>query len=214
MRIGILGSGLMGGKLGTIFARVGHEVVFSYSRNRKKLEQLARDAGGTARAGSPREAAHNADALLLAVHWSRVDDVLKQAGNISGKVLITCSLPMNAEDTEVIIGHTSSGGEELAKKSRGAPVVSAFGSVPSEVLFPVFAARGRGTPPHLVYCGDDHEAKEVTAGLIREVGFDPTDVGLLSSARYIEPFTMLIAKLAYEGDGGPELAYRFERFSS
>jgi 8-hydroxy-5-deazaflavin:NADPH oxidoreductase len=46
------------------------------------------------------------------------------------------------------------------------------------------------------------------------VGFDPTDVGLLSSARYIEPFTMLIAKLAYEGDGGPELAYRFERFSS
>jgi predicted dinucleotide-binding enzyme len=214
MRIGILGSGLMGGKLGTIFARVGHEVVFSYSRNRNKLEQLARDAGGTARAGSPREAAHNADALLLAVHWSRVDDVLKQAGNISGKVLITCSLPMNAEDTELIIGHTSSGAEELAKKSRGAPVVSAFGSVPSEVLFPVFETRGSGAPPHLLYCGDDDEAKEVAAGLIRDAGFDPTDVGFLSSARYIEPFTMLIAKLAYEGDGGPELAYRFERFRS
>jgi 8-hydroxy-5-deazaflavin:NADPH oxidoreductase len=214
MRIGILGSGLMGGKLGTIFARVGHEVVFSYSRSHKKLEQLAREAGGTAQAGSPREAANNADALLLAVHWSRVDDVLKQAGNISGKVLITCSLPMNAEDTELIIGHTSSGAEELAKKSGGAFVVSAFGSVPSEVLFPVFEARKSGNPPSLLYCGDDDEAKEVTAGLIREVGFDPSDVGLLSSARYIEPFTMLIAKLAYEGDGGPELAYRFERFSS
>ena len=44
------------------------------------------------------------------------------------------------------------------------------------------------------------------------LGFEPTDVGALASARYIEPFTMLIAKLAYEGDGGPELAYRFERF--
>lgn len=55
MRIGI-GSGLMGSKLGTIFARAGHGVVFSYSRSRKKLEQLARDAQGTARAGTPAEA--------------------------------------------------------------------------------------------------------------------------------------------------------------
>jgi predicted dinucleotide-binding enzyme len=57
MRIGILGSGLMGGKLGTIFARAGHEVVFSYSHSQKKLERLAREAGGKARAGTPLEAA-------------------------------------------------------------------------------------------------------------------------------------------------------------
>jgi hypothetical protein len=56
MRVGILGSGLMGSKLGTIFSRAGHEVVFSYSRSRKKLERLARDAQGNARAGTPREA--------------------------------------------------------------------------------------------------------------------------------------------------------------
>ncbi len=64
MRVGILGSGLMGGKLGTLFARAGHEVVFSYSRSQKKLEKLARDAQGSARAGTPREAAKDADALL------------------------------------------------------------------------------------------------------------------------------------------------------
>ena len=46
MRVGILGSGLMGAKLGTLFARAGHEVVFSYARSKKKLERLARDAGG------------------------------------------------------------------------------------------------------------------------------------------------------------------------
>ena len=63
MRIGILGSGLMGGKLGTIFARAGHDVVFSYARTKGKLEKLARDAGGRARAGTPAEAAKDADAL-------------------------------------------------------------------------------------------------------------------------------------------------------
>jgi predicted dinucleotide-binding enzyme len=126
--------------------------------------------------------------------------------------MVTCSLPMNASDTDLVVAHTSSGAEELAKKTPGTPVVSAFGSIPSEVLFPVFNARGSGTPPSLLYCGDDDEAKETVARLIRDLGFDPTDVGPLRSARYIEPFTMLIARLAYEGDGGPELAYRFERF--
>ena len=84
MRIGILGSGLMGAKLGTIFARAGHEVVFSYARSEQKLRALARDAG--ARAGTPREAAEGAGAVLLAVHWSRVDDVLEHAGELAGKV--------------------------------------------------------------------------------------------------------------------------------
>lgn len=57
MRVGILGSGLMGGKLGTLFARAGHEVVFSYARSQKKLEGLARDAGRNARAGKPADGA-------------------------------------------------------------------------------------------------------------------------------------------------------------
>ena len=57
MRVGILGSGLMGGKLGTIFARAGHEVVFSYAQSEEKLERLAREAKGKARHGTPREAA-------------------------------------------------------------------------------------------------------------------------------------------------------------
>jgi predicted dinucleotide-binding enzyme len=210
MRIGILGSGLMGGKLGTIFSRAGHEVGFSYSHSEEKLEQLARDAGHTARAGTPRDAARGADALLLAVHWSRVGDVLRQAGDVSGKIIVSCSLPMNADDTELVIAHTSSGAEELARMAPGARIVSAFNTVPSEVLFRVFEARGRTTPPSLVYCGDDAYAKELAAGLIRDVGFAPVDAGPLRVARYTEPLALLIAQLAYEGEGGPELAYRFE----
>ncbi len=213
MRVGILGSGLMGGKLGTIFARAGHDVVFSYARSEQKLRRLARDAHGNSRAGTPEEAAKDADALLLAVHWSRIDDVLTQTGDLSGKVVVTCSLPMNAENTELVIAHTTSGAEVLAKKVRKADVVSALSSVPSEVLFDVFDAKRRTRRrPSLVYCGDDQDAKDVGASLIRDVGFEPLDAGPLRIARYLEPFSLAMAQLAYEGDEGPEIAYRIERF--
>ena len=216
MRVGILGSGLMGGKLGTIFARAGHEVVFSYARNMEKLKKLARgvhnDGHGNAGAGTPSEAAQEADALLLAVHWSRIEDVLKKAGDLSGKVIVSCSLPMNADNTELVVAHTSSGAEELATRLPNARVVSAFNTVPSEVLFGVYEAKRRATRPSLVYCGDDESGKTVAAVLIRDAGFDPVDVGPLRIARYTEPFGLLIGQLAYEGDEGPEVAYRFERF--
>jgi predicted dinucleotide-binding enzyme len=212
MRIGILGSGLMGGKLGTLFARAGHEVVFSYARSEQKLKRLAREAQENARSGTPREAAQDADAVLLAVHWSRMDDVLNQAGDLSGKVIVTCSLPMNDDNTDLVLAHTASGAEALAQRVPGAEVVAAFNSVPSEVLFGVFEARGSATRPSLMYCGDTQPGKRLAARLIRDVGFDPVDAGPLRIARYIEPFALLVGQLAYGGKGGPELAYRFEWF--
>jgi len=215
MRIGILGSGLMGAKLGTLFARAGHDVVFSYARSDRKLKKLARDAGARAQAGTPADAVRDADALLLAVHWSRIDDVLSQAGDVSGQVVLTCSLPMNAADTGLVIGRTSSGAETLAKRIRPARLVSAFGTVPSEVLFSVFEARRRqANRPSLAYCGDNVAAKRVAATLIRDVGFDPVDVGPLRIARYLEPFALLMGQLAYETDEGPAIAYHFERFTA
>ena len=220
MRVGILGSGLMGGKLGTIFARAGHEVVFSYARSTEKLKKLARGVNrkehgkghGSARAGTPSEAAQEADALLLAVHWSRIGDVLNQTGDLSGQVVLTCSLPMNDDNDALVVAHTSSGAEELARRLPNARVVSAFNTVPSEVLFGVYEAKRKAKRPSLVYCGDDKGSKAVAAELIRDVGFDPLDAGPLRIARYTEPFALLVAELAYEGEGGPEMAYRFEWF--
>jgi len=214
MRIGILGSGLMGGKLGTLFARAGHEVIFSYARSKEKLTRLAHDAKGKAKAGTQKEAAQHSEVLLLAVHWSKVDDVLKQAGDVSGKVIISCSLPMDAANTELIVGLVTSGAEELARKVPGAEVVSAFNNIPSEVLFSVFEARGKATPPSLTYCGDNERANNIVATLIRELGFDPVDLGSLQNARYTEPMAMIIAHLAYDGAEGPELVYRFEQFGN
>jgi predicted dinucleotide-binding enzyme len=119
---------------------------------------------------------------------------------------------MNADDTALVVAHTSSGAEEIAKKIPEARLVSAFGTVPSEVLFSVFDGSESSRRPDLLYCGDDAAAKDVTAQLIRDVGFEPLDAGPLRIARYAEPFTLLVARLAYEGQGGPAMAYRFEWF--
>jgi len=92
-------------------------------------------------------------------------------------------------------------------------VVSAFSTAPSEVLFGVFRRKTRTRRrPSLLYCGDDRKAKHVAARLIRDVGFEPVDAGPLRIARYVEPFSLAVAQLAYEGGGGPEIAYRIERF--
>jgi 8-hydroxy-5-deazaflavin:NADPH oxidoreductase len=161
MRIGILGSGLLGGKLGTLLARAGHEVVFSYARSPQKLKRLARQAGANAHAGTPAEAARHGEALLLAVPWPRLADVLGQAGDVAGKVVVNCSLPMNAGNTALAVAGTSSGLEELAKTVAKARVVAAFNTVPSEVLAGVYRRRRRADRPSLVYCGDDRRAKSV-----------------------------------------------------
>lgn len=212
MRIGILGSGLIGGKLGTVFARAGHRVVFSYSRSERKLMRLAKAAGDRALAGTPAEAVNASDVLLLAVHWSRVNDVLKQAGSLRGKTVISCCLPMSLKDHELVVAHTSSGAEVLARKVMPARFVAAFGTIPSEVLFDVFAARTRKDRPTLIYYGDNRAAKKVAERLIRDIGFDPIDAGPLTIGRYAEPFTLLVARLAYDIGRRPEMAYRFEWF--
>ena len=171
----------------------------AYSRSRQKLKDLAKDAEANAQGGAPAEAARDADAVLLAVQWTRVDDVLAQAGALSGKVLLTCSLPMSKDDSHIIIGLSTSGAEALAVKVPGAHVVSAFSAVPSEVLSRVFDERGKRSSPDLVYCVDDEGAKKTAAHLIRDAGFNPVDLRSLSMSRYVEE--------------GPALAYRFERFS-
>lgn len=64
-----------------------------------------------------------------------------------------------------------------------------------------------------MYYGDDRQAKQLARQLISDVGYEPLDVGPLRSARFVEPFAMVTAELAYEQPGGAELMYRFERLA-
>jgi predicted dinucleotide-binding enzyme len=206
MEIGIIGAGRMGRALGRHWARAGHDVSISFSRDRHKLERVARDLGGGTRATTPADAARLAEAILFAVPWSNLDEALTQAGSLAGKVVLSCTIPMTADDSALAIGHTTSGAEELAKRT-GASVVAIFDTITSE-LIAADAAIARATPD-VVYCGDDDGAKSVAATLARDAGFNPIDAGALHVARYLEPFGLLVAQLAYEQELGETLAYRF-----
>jgi predicted dinucleotide-binding enzyme len=207
----------MGTALGTLWARAGHSIAFSYSRDQRKLESVARDAGGSARVATPHAAVRDSEAVLVAVPWHRLDDALSVAGgptSFRSRVVITCSLPMKPDDSGLALGHTTSGAEELAKKLPGARVVAAFNTIPSELLHAEVLARHPDRRPHVIQCGDDDAAKEVAATLIRDAGLDPVDAGALRVARYQEPFGLLVAELAYNGESGPELGYQIVHFTS
>lgn len=202
MNIGIVGSGLMGSALGTVWAQRGHQVSFSYSRDRHKLEALARQTG--ARAATPAEAVASADAVLLAVTWKQLDNALAQAGSLSNKILLSCMLPMTADDSALALGFNTSGAEELAQRTQ-ARVIGTFNSVWSDVIR---AQRDyAGARPSMFYVGDDAAAKRTAETLIRDAGFEPVDVGELKAARLLEPFGLLMGQMGFAVD--PQVAYQF-----
>ncbi len=206
--VGILGSGRMGRALGRLWSRVGHRVGYAYARDLARLEALAKEDGGEAWAGSVEKVTQGSEVLLVAVPWHRVDDLLAQAGDLAGKVVVSCSLPMTPDDTALAVGHTTSGAEELARRRPGARVVSGFNTLPSELLA-ALADVPPAIPPQVVLCGDDADAKTTVADLARSAGLEPVDAGSLAVARYIEPFGLLVGQLAYAEGADPRLSYRF-----
>jgi len=199
----------MGGALGSRFAGAGHAVFFSYSRNRSKLERLARRTGPLAKVAEPRDAVAEAQVVLLAVHWKQMPSVMKAAGSLAGKILIDCTNPMNASDDALVVGLKTSGGETIARRARDARVVKAFNTVPAELIRA--GAESLASRPGVCYCGDHAAAKRTVARLIRDIGFEPVHCGALASARYLEPFALIIAELAYNQRQRPELGVRFMR---
>lgn len=209
MKIGILGSGLMGGTLGRLWAACGHDVTFAYSRDDGSREKMAQDAGG--KSGTVEEAVRGADAVLLAVHWSRTNDVLDQAGDLSGMTVLNCCVPLDEANENLVVGMTISGAEELARLRPRAHWVSCFNTNPSESFEPVFRRKGQTPAPQVLTCTDHAGARSVAGDLIRDIGFDPLDCGPLRNARFIEPFALATVELAYIQPGGPALTYRFDK---
>ncbi|CUH81275.1 NADPH-dependent F420 reductase [Tropicibacter naphthalenivorans] len=208
MQIAILGSGLMGGAIGRAWAQAGHNMTFSYARSQAKLDRLAQETGGST--APVAEAVANADAILLSVHWSRIDDVLTQAGDLAGKTVLNCCVPLDEANETLVLGPTTSGAEELAKLRPQAQWVSCFNTNPSESFAPVRAQKPNPAPQTLMY-GNSPQAKATAATLIKDAGFAPLDAGGLTTGRYAEPFAMFTAVLAYGQPGGPALTYRFSK---
>jgi 8-hydroxy-5-deazaflavin:NADPH oxidoreductase len=181
VRIGIIGSGRIGGNAGRLFARAGHEVFFSFSRDRTKLEALAAEAG--ARAGTPEEAARFGEVVMLSVPWAQVDEALGAAGSLEGKILIDTTNQFGRDESGnfgvLDLPDGLSAAAFNARRAGGARLVKAYNTMTAG--FQAEAA-GRVGPDRVVmfYAGDDEGANRVVAGLIEDSGFDPVYVGSLS----------------------------------
>jgi hypothetical protein len=194
MKIAILGSGNIGSGLGGLFAKEGHEVMFSFSRDPQKIQQVVAEAGPNARSGTPEQAARFGDIVVLAVGWGAVKEALQAAGSLDGKTLISCVNPLTSDFSGLVVGTTTSGAEEIAKLVPGAHVVEAFLNVFAGILHSGTMMFGTDVPS-VFYCGDDAAAKSAVRRLIIEIGLEPVDSGPLKNARFVEPTAMLMLQL-------------------
>ncbi len=175
MRIGIIGSGRIGGNLGRLLADAGHEVLFSFSRDPAKLQALAAAAGAAARAGSPGEAAAFGEVVVLSVPWALIDDALTAAGSLAGQIVIDTTNQFGPGGlVRLPAGRTAA--EVNADRLPGARLVKSFNTLTAG-----FQAQAARRPPAarvaMFLAGEDGQAKQVVAGLIAEVGFEPVDLG-------------------------------------
>ena len=207
MQIGIIGSGNVGGALGTRWAKAGHQVTFG-SRNpaSDEMRQLTAKSGG--RAASFQDTAAASDVLLVATPWPATRQVVEGLGNLAGKVVIDATNPLKPDLSGLVLGTTTSAGEQVAGWARGAQVVKAFNTVGYNIM--ENAAFGAARPV-MFYCGDDAGAKAKVKPLIEQLGFEAIDAGPLTQSRLLEPFALLWISLAYAAGQGREIAFQFLR---
>jgi predicted dinucleotide-binding enzyme len=200
MRIGILGTGALAAALGEGWARAGHELAIA-GRTPAKARELADRLGVTARAVTPRQAVTGRDAVLLAVAWQGVEDMLGSVGAPGGSLAgIPLIDPTNAVEHGVGMMLAEPGdamARRIARLSPGAHVVKAFHLFPSGQWT---RSAADGEPPVTVaMCGDDPEALRVVGELVRAVGAVPAVLGSLDRVRQLEEVGGFVIGLAFAG---------------
>ena len=134
MKIGIIGAGNVGGTLGRILTQKGHEIVFGVrDAQSAKTQSAVSSAGGNARAASVREAASHGKVLILATPWNVTQEAIASAGDLTGKIIIDATNPIEMTPAGLAagltIGYTTSAAEEIAKWAQGALIVKAFNNI-------------------------------------------------------------------------------------
>ena len=189
LKIGFVGSGRIGGTLGEIWLKAGHEVMFS-SLDIEHDKALAAKLGAGARAGTSREAVAFGDVVLLAVPYGAVKQVGQDVGDlIKGKVVIDASNPIVARDGEIATWAREKGaGYASAELLPGARIVRAFNAI-GYARLPGYAQNKGATG--MPIAGDDASAIATASRLVRDVGLEPVVVGPLAMGKYLIPGTPL-----------------------
>ncbi|MEG3857688.1 NADPH-dependent F420 reductase [Microcoleus sp. herbarium12] len=203
MKIGIIGAGNVGGTLGRILTKKGHSIVFGVRAPQSAKVQSAVEAtGGNARAASVGEAASHGQVLILATPWNGTKEALAAAGDLTGKIIIDATNPIEMTPAGLAagltIGYTTSAAEEIAKWAIGAQVVKAFNNIGASCFENLQFGSQTATA---FICGDDADAKKIVTNLAEDIGFEVVDAGELKQARLLEPLGMLWIHLAFSGRG-------------
>ena len=184
----IIGAGNVGNALATGWTAAGHKITFGV-----RDPQAA--PAGAAPYASVAAAARSAEVIVLSVPWQAVPDALASAGNLSGKIVIDCTNPlqMGPDGLELALGHTGSGAERVAELAPGALV---FKTLNQTGFANMEHAHDFALPAVMYVAGDDETRKPLVMSLVADLGFQAVDAGALRIARLLEPMAMLWIHMA------------------
>ncbi len=205
MKIAVIGAGSVGGTLGEALAKKGHEIVLGVrDPQSSKYQELVKKIGAGAKVATVREAASEAEVIILATPWPATQKALEDAGNLAGKVVLDCTNPLKPDLTGLAVEPGSSGGEQVAQWAPGAKVFKVFNTTGFNIMAdPVL----EGRKALMLVAGDDDQAKPTVLKLVEDVGFEAVDFGGLEGARLLEPFALTWIKLAYQHGLGRDFAF-------
>jgi predicted dinucleotide-binding enzyme len=178
----MLGPGRIGGNAARLWSRAGHDVLISCSRDPDSLPARAVELGDHVGAATPAHAVAVADVVMLAVPWDAIDEALRQATGLAGKVVIDATNQFGSAGKP---GEGQTVAQYNAARVPGARYVRAFNTLTAN-----FQAAASSRPNHeravLFLCGDYPEAKRIVSKLIEDAGFAPLDVGSAADAAVME----------------------------
>jgi predicted dinucleotide-binding enzyme len=191
MRVGILGSGEVGQRLGDGFLKLGHSVMIG-SRSPDKLKAWVEKSGKKASAGSFAETASFGDALVLATLWTGTKDAISMAGepSFAGKTVIDVTNPLDFSSMppKLLIAGNDSAGETVQRMLPNAKVVKSFNIIGNPFMVNPEFPGGR---PTMFICGNDDAAKKFVYDVAFAFGHEPVDIGGIENSRLLESLAML-----------------------
>ncbi len=197
--IAVIGTGDVASALGPAFASFGHDIVYG-SRNpdRDTVRSLVARTGMSASATTQAEAVTDADAVLLAVPWNAVEEVVANLGDLSGKIVIDPTNPRIVGDDGLRdYAVETSNGELIQGWAPAARVVKAFNTMGWETMLDPDSSGGAVTVPIV---GNDDDAKAFVADLVRGLGLEPIDLGPIRYAHAVESLYLLWGNAATLGN--------------
>lgn len=185
MKIGIIGSGNVGGTLGRALANAGHHILYGTRTPQEPPRAELQHAHAEIR--SLRAAVTESDVVLLTTPWNAVEEALSAAGDFGGKVLLDATNPIGP-GFALTHGHNDSGAEQVARWAQNARVVKVFNSTGRENMEnPLYGDRHAA----MFVCGDDADACTIAVTLAKDIGFDALTIAGLRAARLLEPLALL-----------------------